>query len=158
MAAGSRRHSGSLPLCFSSHCAERAFPLRAKKREAFFFVACYCRKRDASPYLSALLGQVSNGFSGGKKLVACFLKSKPLILKSGPLIFYLLLYWINALKISFHFFALGMSVFKGCFFVLYMSVSEWQRAGRKSYFLCCAVVGGNNQAVGHVDCAVGLGG
>ena len=112
MAAGSRRHSGSLPLCFSSHCAERAFPLRAKKREAFFFVACYCRKRDASPYLSALLGQVSNGFSGGKKLVACFLKSKPLILKSGPLIFYLLLYWINALKISFHFFLPKSAVFR----------------------------------------------
>lgn len=30
----------------------------------------------------------------------------------------------NALKISFHFFAFGMSVFKGCFFVLYMSVPE----------------------------------
>ena len=54
--------------------------------------------------MSAYFGQVSNGFSEGKKLVACFLKSKPLILKSGPLIFSLLLCGFNGVKISFHIF------------------------------------------------------
>jgi hypothetical protein len=44
-----------------------------------------------------------DGFSGGKKLVACFLKLVARILKSEPLIFSLLPCEINTLKISFHF-------------------------------------------------------
>ena len=44
-----------------------------------------------------------DGFSGGKKLVACFLKLVARILKSEPLIFSLLLCGVNALKISFRF-------------------------------------------------------
>ena len=53
----------------------------------------------------------SNGFSGGKKLVACFLKLVARISKSEPLIFSLLPCGVNTLKICFHFLALRNAVF-----------------------------------------------
>jgi hypothetical protein len=56
------------------------------------------------PHLSAFSGRFLNGFSEGKKLVACFLKLVARISKSEPLIFSLLPCGVNTLKISFHFF------------------------------------------------------
>ena len=53
-----------------------------------------------------------DGFSRGKKLVACFLKLVARISKSEPLIFSLLRCGVNALKISFHFSAPEMSVLR----------------------------------------------
>ena len=52
-----------------------------------------------------------DGFSRGKKLVACFLKLVARISKSEPLIFSLLPCGVNTLKISFHFLALRNAVF-----------------------------------------------
>ena len=53
-----------------------------------------------------------DGFSRGKKLVACFLKLVARISKSEPLIFSLLRCGVNALKISFRFSAPEMSVLR----------------------------------------------
>ena len=53
-----------------------------------------------------------DGFSRGKKLVACFLKLVARISKSEPLILSLLRCGVNALKISFHFSAPEMSVLR----------------------------------------------
>ena len=52
-----------------------------------------------------------DGFSRGKKLVACFLKLVARISKSEPLIFSLLPCGVNTLKICFHFLALRNAVF-----------------------------------------------
>ena len=52
---------------------------------------------------SAFFRLFSNGFSEGKKIVACFLKLVARISKSEPLIFSLLPCGVNALKTSFHF-------------------------------------------------------
>ena len=63
------------------------------------------------PHLSAFSGRFLNGFSEGKKLVACFLKLVARISKSEPLIFSLLPRGVNGVKTSFHFFDLKFAVF-----------------------------------------------
>ena len=64
-----------------------------------------------------------DGFSRGKKLVACFLKLVARISKSEPLIFSLLPCGVNTLKISFHFFAPEMPVSGHRFRCLRLSVA-----------------------------------
>ena len=68
------------------------------------------------PHLSAFSGRFLNGFSEGKKLVACFLKLVARISKSEPLIFSLLPCGVNALKFSFQFFAPKTPVLRYKFF------------------------------------------
>ena len=71
------------------------------------------RGADKRPHLSAFSGAFSNGFSGGKKLVACFLKLVARILKSEPLIFSLLPCRVNTLKTNFQFSAPENGDFNG---------------------------------------------
>ena len=84
----------------------RAFPSSAVRHspEERLQKATEARCKFRLPCLSAFLPPFSSGFSGGEKLVACFLKLVARISKSEPLIFSLLPCGVNALKISFHFF------------------------------------------------------
>ena len=66
-----------------------------------------------NPNLSAFSARFSNGFSGGKKLVACFLKLVARISKSEPLIFSLLPCRVNTLKTNFQFSAPENGDFNG---------------------------------------------
>ena len=66
----------------------------------------------------------SNGFSRGKKLVACFLKLVARISKSEPLIFSLLPCGVNALKTSFQFSAQKNYYFRSVLRYLFYPISE----------------------------------
>ena len=102
----------------------RAFPSSAVRHspEERLQKATEARCKFRLPCLSAFLPRFSNGFSGGEKLVACFLKLVARISKSEPLIFSLLPCEVYALKISFQFSAPENAVFRhrfccrGCLF------------------------------------------
>ena len=111
----------------------RAFPSSAVRHspEERLQKATEARCKFRLPCLSAFLPRFSNGFSGGEKLVACFLKLVARISKSEPLIFSLLPCEVYALKISFQFSAPENAVFSTPVFLPRMSVSaSGERAGK----------------------------
>ena len=112
----------------------RAFiaALAARVVRLFFLHSVLRKKRGL--FMSAYSGQVLNGFSEGKKLVACFLKSKPLILKSEPLIFSFLPRGYNTLKISFHFFPLKTPVLRRAFSIFQCTYPHVQYTPRQHLY------------------------
>ena len=81
-----------------------------------------------------------DGFSGGKKLVACFLKLVARISKSEPLIFSLLRCGVNALKISFRFSAPETAVAETRFIAAASRGTERGYAPASARFPCGAFI------------------
>ena len=123
------------PCCFIQRktpvriCPLPKAALRSGVSPCFFSYSCVSTRRANSepPFLSVFPWHAGkrfcarraighrhqpDGFSRGKKLVACFLKLVARILKSEPLIFSFLPCGVNALKTSFHFSAPKMPVFR----------------------------------------------